>query len=241
MKEKGKLYGIGLGPGIPELLTLRAVQILQEVPAIFVPRGDTGEESVARKIISPFVRNQEIRELIFPMTGERTKLKRAWKDVAWAVAHVLDEGKDTAFVTVGDSTLYSTYFYLLEGLKEIRPDLEVETVPGVTSFSAGAALLNQALAVGRESLAVIPATVEKKFLCQVLSTFDSVVLLKVAPVLKEVLEVLAELGRLEEGAYICRCGMPGQFLAENLAAAGSLPRDYFSLILVRRPVKKEDP
>ncbi|HHW41747.1 MAG TPA: precorrin-2 C(20)-methyltransferase [Syntrophomonadaceae bacterium] len=234
MSEKGRLYGIGVGPGDPDLLTLKAVRIIREAPVIFVPKGDTGEKSRALSIISPFLRDgHELREITLPMTREPGALRRAWEEAAGEVIAVLDKGKDAVFVTLGDSTLYSTYYYLYEALRSRRPDLAVETVPGVSSFSAGAAVLNRALAVGRESLAIVPASRGMDFIRRVLAAFDCVVLLKVAPVLGEVINLLEELGRLEEAAYVCRCGMPGQFLKENLAGPGELPGDYFSLILVR--------
>ncbi|MDH7577380.1 MAG: precorrin-2 C(20)-methyltransferase [Bacillota bacterium] len=234
-RQRGKFYGIGAGPGAPELLTLKAVRVLQEVPVVFVPRGDAGEKSRALKIINPLLRSgQEVRELVFPMTRQRRKLEQAWEGAAQAVAAVLDAGRDSAFVTLGDSSLYSTHFYLCEALQRARPGLEVETIPGITSFSAAAALLNRPLALGRECLAVVPATRDPAFLRQVLAAFDNVVLLKVAPVLEEVLCLLAEAGRLEDAAYVCRCGMPGQLALENLAGAKELPGDYFSLILVGR-------
>jgi precorrin-2/cobalt-factor-2 C20-methyltransferase len=232
----GRLYGIGVGPGAADLLTLRAVRLLQEVPVLFVPRGDTGDKSRALSIISPFLggRSQEVREFTAPMTRDRQTRDRAWSEAAEQVLAVLDDGRDAAFLTLGDSSLYSTFFYLLEALRKRRPDIVTETVPGVTSFSAAAALVNQALAVGREGLAVVPATRGIDYLRRVLSTFENVVLLKVGPVLAEVQALLAELGRLDEAAYVSRCGMPGQFFAESLGEAGSLPDDYFSLVLVCR-------
>lgn len=232
MSKTGKLYGIGVGPGSPDLLTLKAVRILQEVPLIFVPRGERGERSRALEIISPFLRDQEVREFVAPMTRDRSALDRMWRQAGEEVLAVLDEGKDAAFLTLGDSLLYSTYSYLLETLLRLRPGLEVETVPGIASFSAAAALCNRALCCGQESLAVVPATRGMGFLKEVLNTFENVVLLKVAPVFDELLALLAEVGRLDEAAYICRCGMEGQFLLGSLAAAAEVPRDYFSLVLV---------
>ncbi|NPV73362.1 MAG: precorrin-2 C(20)-methyltransferase [Pelotomaculum sp.] len=233
MTRKGKLYGVGVGPGEPELLTLKAARILQEVAVVFFPRGDKGEQSLALQIVRPLLHpDQELREVTFPMTTSRRALEGAWREVAQTVTAVLDAGRDAAFITMGDSTLYSTFFYLKRALREARPDLEVETVPGIPSFSAAAALLSRPLACGREGLAVVPATRGRAFLRQVLATFENVVILKAGPVLEEMRNLLAEAGRLEEAAYVCRCGMPGQLLEENLAAAGELPGDYFSLILV---------
>jgi len=232
MNKTGKLYGIGVGPGSLELLTLKAADILREVQVVFVPRGHSGEKSRALEIIAPLLQNQEVRELEAPMTRDRSALDRMWQEAAKEVLAVLDEGRDAVFLTLGDSTLYSTYTYLLEALWRLRPGLAVETVPGVTSFSAAAALLNRALTTGQEGLAVVPATRGIDYLRKVLTTFENVVLLKVSPVFDEILALLRETGRLEDAAYACRCGMEDQFLAADLSAAGEVPRNYFSLILV---------
>ncbi len=230
----GKLYGIGVGPGAADLLTMRAARLLGEVPVLFVPRGDAVDESRALSIISPLLRGgQEVRSFTAPMTRDRLARDQAWAEAAAQVLSVLNAGRDAAFLTLGDSTLYSTFFYLLEALRRQQPSVAVETVPGITSFSAAAALLNRALTVGQEGLAVVPATRGAAYLRQVLTAFENVVLLKVGPVLEEVQALLAELGRLDDAAYVCRCGMPGQFLQESLALADELPDDYFSLVLVR--------
>lgn len=212
------------------MLTLKAVRILQEVPLVFVPRGERGEEPGAGDHF-PFLRDQEVREFVAPMTRDRSALDRMWRQAGEEVLAVLD-GEGCCFPHPGDSLLYSTYSYLLETLLRLRPGLEVETVPGIASFSAAAALCNRALCCGQESLAVVPATRGMGFLKEVLNTFENVVLLKVAPVFDELLALLAEVGRLDEAAYICRCGMDGQFLLGSLAAAAEVPRDYFSLVLV---------
>jgi precorrin-2/cobalt-factor-2 C20-methyltransferase len=227
------LYGIGVGPGAPDLMTLRAASLLREIPVIFVPHGDAVDESRVLGIIRPLLTDgQEVRQFIAPMTRDRQARDRAWEEAAGRVLAVLDSGRDAAFLTLGDSTLYSTYFYLLEVLRRRQPDLPVETVPGVTSFSAAASLLNRALAMGQEGLAVVPATRGGDYLRQVLSTFENVVLLKAGTVLREVQDLLAELGRLEDASYVCRCGMPGEFVKGALAPGDNLPGDYFSLILV---------
>jgi precorrin-2/cobalt-factor-2 C20-methyltransferase len=232
--RRGRLYGIGAGPGAADLLTLRAVRLLGEVPVVFVPRGDTGDTSIALGIIRPFISDgQEVRELTAPMTRDRQARDRAWDEAAVQVLAVLDSGRDAAFLTLGDSTLYSTFFYLLEALQRQQPDLEVETVPGITSFSAAASLLGRALTIGQDGLAVVSATRGVDYLRQVLSSFENVVLLKVAPVMAEVQALLAELGRQGDAAYVCRCGMDGQIIQDPLGGVGELPTDYYSLILVR--------
>jgi len=233
MALKGKLFGIGVGPGDSELLTLKAVRVLQNAGVVFVPKGEKGQQSQALSIIAPFLKaGQEVRELMAPMTRERANWLRAWDDAAGEIIQVLDEGRNAVFVTIGDSVLYSTYYYLCEALRGKRPDLAVETIPGITSYSAAAALLNRALAVGQESLAVIPATNERDYLRQVLISFNNVVLMKVSLVLEDLLDLLSETGRLDEAVYVSKVGMPGQYVREKLTAGEKLPRGYFSLILV---------
>ncbi|MGB9793113.1 MAG: precorrin-2 C(20)-methyltransferase, partial [Thermacetogeniaceae bacterium] len=232
---------VGVGPGDPDLLTLKAIRAIQDSAVVFVPRGEKGERSQALEIISSFLRvEQEVRELLLPMTRDEHSLSLAWEKAAGEVLDVLEGGRDAAFVTLGDSTLYSTFYYLCEALRRQRPDVEVVTVPGISSFSAGAAALNRALAVGRESLAIVPASCGLDFIRRVLMDFDCVVILKVAPLLGELFGLLAEMGRLEDAAYVCRCGMPGEFLGERVSDAEGLPKDYFSLVLVRgkRPSPK---
>jgi precorrin-2/cobalt-factor-2 C20-methyltransferase len=231
---EGKLYGIGVGPGDPELLTLKAVKIMGQVQLVIVPKGDTGEQSVARQIISPFLKEgQWVEEFTAPMTRDRQLRSAAWDQLAERVERVLASGQEVAFVTLGDSTVYSTYFYLIEALLRRGADFQLQTVPGITSFSAAAAMINQALTLGSESLAVVPADRGLDYIRQALANFDNVVLMKVIPQLDQIIELLAELSRLDQAAYVSRCGMPGQFVKESLAAAGEIPRDYFSLILVQ--------
>ena len=232
MPVKGKFYGIGVGPGSPDLLTLKAADVLRKVPVIFVPVRVQGEVSRAQEIISPFLDGQEIRELVFPMTRDSKDLEEGWKQAAEGVLSTLNEGQDAAFITLGDSVLYSTYSYLMDALLKLEPDLAVETISGITSFSAAAALFNRALTSGQEALAVVPATRGMEYLKVVLAAFENVALMKVGSVLDDVLDLLKDLGRLEDAAFISRCGMSGQVMLDNLASAQEVPRDYFSLILV---------
>jgi precorrin-2/cobalt-factor-2 C20-methyltransferase len=150
------LYGLGIGPGAPDLLTLRAAAILARVPVVVGPRPRRGDDSLAARIAQPhFGADTRLEELVFPMVRDPALLRSAWRDAARRVLDWLGEG-DVAFLTLGDSSLYSTWTYLRAAVLEIAPGQRVETVPGITSFAATAARTGRALAEGDQPLVVVP-------------------------------------------------------------------------------------
>ncbi len=136
----GTLYGIGIGPGDPELITLKAARLIGACPILFVPKARTAAESVALAIARPLVGPEtQIRELVFPMTADAKELAEKWDAAALCVAEVLATGEDACFLTLGDPLLYSTYLYLLRALRKRLPELKAVTVPGIMAFGAVAA------------------------------------------------------------------------------------------------------
>ncbi|SMB97323.1 precorrin-2 C20-methyltransferase /cobalt-factor II C20-methyltransferase [Thermanaeromonas toyohensis ToBE] len=232
----GKLYGIGVGPGDPELLTLKARRIIEEVPVLAVPVSQRGEESLALKVVKPFIRpQQEILSLFMPMSRDRSYLERSWEAAAHELLNKLYEGKDVAFLTLGDASLYSTYSYLMEKAREMNPDLVVETVPGITSFCAAAARLNLPLAKGDEPLAIIPVVEEDvATLREWLAQFPNLVLMKVARRYEEIVGLLAEAGVLKSSVLATRCCLEGERFSWDLEAGLGQRHDYLSLILVHK-------
>jgi precorrin-2/cobalt-factor-2 C20-methyltransferase len=137
----GCFYGIGIGPGDPELVTVKAAKILSGCDHIFVPRPETNQDSMALEIARQFIKpDAQIHPLMFPMTTDPDTLSQQWSDAALQVLAVLTQGKDVCFLTLGDALLYSTYLYLLRELKSLSSSLQIITIPGITSFSAAAAL-----------------------------------------------------------------------------------------------------
>ncbi|MEW8958475.1 precorrin-2 C(20)-methyltransferase [Neomoorella humiferrea] len=238
----GTLYGLGVGPGDPELLTLKAKAILEQVPVLAVPVSQRGEESLALQVVRPFTRpDQEIMNLFMPMTRDRDYLERAWDAAAAELLTVLVAGRDVAFLTLGDASLYSTYSYLMERLQRLKPDLQIVTVPGITSFAAAAARLNVPLAVGDEPLAIIPALKDPAVLKEYLTLFPNLVLMKVARRYDAIVSVLEEAGVAGPGvagqAYLAsRCGCPGESYSRDITAEKGKKQDYLSLIIVKRAV-----
>lgn len=159
MSKKGKLIGIGVGPGDTELLTLKAAKILKSVPVIFSPKSSKEKESIALSIVRPIIdeRNDSKKlmlvEPIFPMIEDEKKLEECWTSASEMIAQYLDTGRDVAFITLGDPSIFSTYSYVQKKLKD---SYEIETIPGITSFTACAAARNEALVEKNDILTIIP-------------------------------------------------------------------------------------
>lgn len=231
----GRFYGIGVGPGAPDLLTLRAVNLLQTVEVVCVPRSSAENESVALKVARPHIpAAAEIVEIHTPMTRDQAVLEAEWRRGAATIAAALRRGSNVAFITIGDAMLFSTYTYLLRKVREIMPEAEAESVPGVTSFAAAAAHLNVALAEGTEKLAVIPAVDDPAALRPVLDLFPNAVLMKVAGKYEEIVDILNEKGLAGKAVYVSKLGYPDQFVTGDLESIRKTRRDYLSLIIVKQ-------
>ena len=179
MAEKGKLYGIGVGPGDTELLTLKAARILESVPVVFSPKSSKEKDSIALSIVKPILEKRDdykrlmVVAPIFPMIEDKSELEKIWDSAAEMIAQYLDSGRDVAFVTLGDTSIFSTYSYVQ---KKLIGRYEIETIPGITSFTACAAAKNEALVEQNDILTIVPKIDER--LNEVLDYSDSIVLMK---------------------------------------------------------------
>ena len=223
----GKLYGVGVGPGDPELLTLKALRLIKEAPVIAVP-GTVPENTVAYKIVVqayPALAEKELLPIDMPMTKDHAKLRESHERGAKAVAAVLDQGKDVVFLTLGDTTVYSTYLYVHHRVEEMGYATEI--VSGITSFCAVAARLNIGLVEKHEELHVIPASYQIEEALQLPGTK---VLMKAG---KKMAEVKATIKRLGASAVMIEnCGMPNEKIYRSV---DEIPEDagYYSLIFIK--------
>lgn len=231
MIKRGVLYAVGIGPGDPELMTLKAVRIIQEAAVIAVPKGREAGQSVALGIIEGVVElsRKRLMEIHFPMTkgSQRDTLRQSAHDVL----SVLDEGSDVAFITLGDPTLYSTFFHLLDAIHQIARDIEVTVIPGVSSIMAAAALSSQSLALSGEKVAIIPATYVRD-LDGAIEGFQTVVLMKAHSVIDEIRAVLTRRGLMARAVYVSRAGHKEQ-IVKPLSEVTSDDLNYFSTVIVR--------
>ena len=232
----GTFYGVGVGPGDPDLITIKAMRILKQVPVLCVPKGREEGASYVRSFISHVLdpERQELVELVFPMTKDRAVLEQHWNAALERVLVPLRHGKDVVFVTEGDPFIYSTFMHLYALVRDRNPEVPVEVVPGVSSINASAAAAGLPLVDGAERLAVLPATYEGEQLTQILTQFDTVVLLKVNRVFDRVLGVLEDLGVADRAVFVKRCGAPDQEVVRDVRSLRGKDLDYLSLLIVKK-------
>lgn len=231
----GTFYGIGTGPGDPGWLTVHGAQRLGTCRHVFAPKARIKSESLAQTIARPHIApDATIHELLFPMTKDENELAVHWRAAAEEVAAVLERGEDACFLTIGDPMLYSTYVYLLRALRERLPELKAETIPGVTSFCAAAALTGFALGEGKAPVTIVPTADDLTAVRDAVRRGGTVVLMKIGSRLPHVLEVLRQEGCLEQAVLVSRAGQPEQRIVTNLRELPPEAPDvgYLSVILV---------
>jgi precorrin-2/cobalt-factor-2 C20-methyltransferase len=236
----GKLYVIGVGPGDPELLTLKAVRILREVPCVCVPKGKEEGSSLALSIAQKAVsfEDKEIIEAHFPMRKTKTaehgsELNGKWEKTVEAVISRLNKGMDMAFITIGDPTIYSTFFYLYDKLLELNPELHIEIISGVSSINTAAARAGLSLSLADEKIAILPANYMEN-IKDTLERFDTIVLMKVHKVFDGVRSILIERGLIGNAVYISRAGMEDERIFRNIQDIKESDLNYFSLMIIKK-------
>lgn len=228
--RRGKLIGLGVGPGDPELLTLKAVRALEQVQAIaFIAAA--GRTSRAREIASAHIR-AGTRELIavMPMTQDPETTGRAYNQLVTGIVSELGQGHDVVFLCEGDPLLYGSFAHLMVRLGD---RFACEVIPGITSISAAAAAARLPLGLYEEPIALVPATAPAERIAEILRHCDRVVVMKVGRHLEKVRAVLAEAGMSEDAVLIENATLPSQRV-RPLAFAGEAPAPYFSLVLAGR-------
>jgi precorrin-2/cobalt-factor-2 C20-methyltransferase len=230
----GILYGIGVGPGDPELITLKALHVLEKVPYVFAAASSKNDYSLALNIVRHYIAQAEVEPLYFPMTADRQILTEAWETNAKKVLAVIQMGKDAAFLTIGDPLTYSTYGYLLKTVKTINPEIKAITIPGITSYNAAAALANIPLTEGEESFYLISGARGGDRLREAIASSDNVVMLKTYRHFDKIYETLKELELLDCATCISMCGLSGETVAHDLRLLKNKKMPYLSLIIIKK-------
>jgi len=225
---------VGVGPGDPDLLTLKAVKALHAVEIVFAAASPKNDHSVALSIAAPHLKpGTTVKRLDFPMTRDPETLARAWDINAREVLATLDSGLDAAFLTLGDPMTYSTCGYLLRTLRGLDPAVNVEVVPGVTSYQAAAALAREPLAEAGESLAILSGIRDGDDLRRGLESADNAVILKAYKNFPAIAQAVRQSGSAGSAVLVSLCGLPGQDVRHGLDQCPEQP-PYLSLLIVKR-------
>lgn len=234
MVSKGTLYGVGVGPGDPDLLTIKAAATLGKVDRIFASSSSKNGFSLAESIARPHMRNDiHVERLGFPMTHDQGALQVAWEANAATVLQYLDLGEDVALITLGDPLLYSTFGYILQTIRRLRPEQPVEIIPGITSFQQAAAATGTILAESGEVLQIVPGIVSDEALRSHLECAENTVILKAYKNFSIIRQTLQQAGLDKGSLFVSRLGLEGERICTDLAQAPESPH-YLSLVLVKR-------
>jgi len=236
----GKFYGIGVGPGESDLLTIKGKKIINAVDVVFAPQARLTTYSMAASIVKPHMDDpKKIVLLEYPMTRETPILREFWNRAAHQILEPLNQGKNVAYLTLGDPFTFSTYYYTMRLMKELLPGLDVTTIPGISSFSAMASFLNMCLVEGKQKLAVVPVEEDVEPLRPVLNDFDCVVMLKVGKKLGKVLRLLKDVDLLKYGVMASYIGTPKERIVLDLTALTEEESGYMTTIIVKKPSEGE--
>lgn len=237
MTDKGTLYGVSLGPGDPGLITRDAWERLHGDALWTYPIRKKDTESYALDIArrAGLAIPGSALALQFPMTNDTGLLAKYWLKAAEQVRDVLATGRDVCFLVEGDASTYSTFGHLARTLAALDEGASIVTLPGVSAYHAAAAKLDMPLADTDDAVAIIPAAYGIPTIQTLLDEFDTLVLLKVKPLLDDIIDLLAERGLLAHARFIEKVGAPEERSVDDVASLRGARVNYLSLLLVRNP------
>ena len=236
------LIGIGVGPGDPELLTVKAVKAIHNADIIMCPASNEDRPSIALSVVSSIIdksKNQKIVKLIFPMTKDKDILKQTWKRNAKIMAETVLSGKNVVYLTVGDPFLYSTWIYMHKDLKENYPEMDISVIPGIVSIFTFAAKVGVSVAEGAEKVAIIPSCYDLSSVKEIAKHSESMIFLKDGRYFDQVIKVLKESGFPDDSIFAIGqdLGTKNEIIRKMTLGEvndETLTTKYFSILVVKR-------
>lgn len=230
----GKLIGVGVGPGDPLLMTLKAHKMIQQAVVLSYLVGESGN-SQAKDIASDAISSRAFPaievDIVMPMAKDRTLANQAYDSAAERIRAELLTGHDVVFLCEGDPLFFGSFSYLLERL---QPEFDCEVVPGISSINAAASALVQPLTTLKDSFTVVSGRHDDEFLCQSLRNYDCVVIMKAGQSRPRILAALAETGRMQDASYLEYISRDNQVIETDVSKLENKAGPYFSLFVVRR-------
>jgi len=236
------LIGIGVGPGDPDLLTVKAVKAIQNADIIMCPASKEDRPSIALSVVSSLIdksKNQEIVKLIFPMTKDKDVLEQTWKKNAKIMAEKVLLGKNVVYLTVGDPYLYSTWIYMYKDLKENYPEMDISVIPGIVSIFTFASKVGISIAEGAEKVAIIPSCYDLSSVKEIAKHSETMVFLKDGRYFDQVINVLKESGFPDDSIFAIGQDLGTENEIIRKLTLGEVNDDtlttkYFSILVVKR-------
>ena len=229
----GTFYGIGVGPGDPELLTVKAINAIRIAQVIIAPKTEKKDDSVALSIAQPYLRSDvEVVYQTFPMIRDFEKFDKIFENNKAEILRFLQARKNVAFLTLGDPMFYSTYIYVFRLLK--NAGVKIVTIPGIPAFLAISSYIGRPLSFGNDILTVIPATAESEKIANALKFSDTTVLMKVYKNLDEIVNMLKSENMTEKAVLVSRCGLNDENIIDNVEEHKFEKINYLSTILTHR-------
>ena len=232
----GKLYGVGIGIGSSDLMTLRAVEAINSADVIAIQRFDMNSVPEALRVVKPNLKpkgEQEFLYLDLPHSMNSELLEFAWHKAGADLYKILKKGKNIALLCEGDPLLFGIYDYLDEQLLAADPTIEKYIIPGVSCITAIPAVLNTVIAEGDERIAVLSAAYELDDLPEIIDLFDTILLTELTHSLAEIIAILEKKNQLHNAVYVNRAAMVGQKIVTDLATLDDQNDDYFSMIMIK--------
>lgn len=233
-----KFYGIGTGPGDSTLVTIKAVNTIKMLDILYTPEPKKGGDSLALSIVKEYVPDTvEIKQRHFPMNNDSVEKMASWDAIAAEIKDDVKAGKEVGFITLGDPMIYSTYVYIMERLMD---EIEVETIPGISSFSNIASNQNFPLVMDTDPLMVIPCTMEEEKIDAALQTYDCFVLMKVYKNFKEIVQKLEKYDLIDSAILVSNSSQEREVVYKDLRDIHLQEKiSYFSTILVNKNNKRK--
>ena len=232
-----KFYGIGTGPGDSSLVTVKAVNVLKNIDILYTPEAKKGGDSLALSIVKEYVPDSvEIKSRHFPMSNRGADKIEAWEYISKEIVSDVKNGKDVGFITLGDPMIYSTYVYVME---RIMDEVEVETIPGISSFSNIASNQNFPLVMDTDPLVVIPCTMEEEKIDEALQKYDCIVLMKIYKKINLILDKLKKYDLIDHAILVSNSSQEKEEVFTNLREEEIDEKiSYFSTILINKNNKR---
>lgn len=231
----GTLFGIGVGPGDPELISVKAVRTLKTVDRVFTAASTKNDYSLAVDIVRSYLPEKTtVEKLDFPMSKNKAVMERAWCQHAKRIAEFLETGQNAAFLTLGDPLTYSTYGYVLRHLQAGWPHLAIRTIPGITSYQAAAAAVNRPLVEGEESLFIMSGVNGGDRLQRMMEKPDNVVFLKAYRNVEGIRQALEAAGMLPGSVAVASCSRENEKIYDDIRVLEKQKPNYWTLILANK-------